>query len=145
MLTQSSLQGRSPWNQRKAKSIIDHRKATRCEIEAPAINAGCGVTLCEGPMRQSGLRRKLLRGFMQFAPSQCAEQVARKNRALTLPARKPFLGQMFDPCLESLTHFSTESHACQHRALPRDDLVIEPGRSAGSYLRRDGQIRACRE
>ena len=32
MLTQSSLQGRSPWNQRKAKSIIDHRKATRCEI-----------------------------------------------------------------------------------------------------------------
>ena len=50
VLTQSSLQGRSPWNQGKAKSIIDHRKATRCEIEAPAINAGCGVTFCEGPM-----------------------------------------------------------------------------------------------
>jgi hypothetical protein len=131
-----------PGHELEAEAVVEHREASRGEIEAAAIGAPdvfVGVAL-DG--RPSGLGGQALVQCVELAAPQCLDQVAAETHAARLALGQALTDEMLGAAVERLADLGAEPSAAERDRFARNRVAVEPGGAVRRDLLLERKIRS---
>ena len=115
-----------PWDELKAKTVVDHREPARGQGQPPAIDPGNVLSGICRPTGEAGLACKALGDRAKLASAKRVDQIAAERDVAAIAAHQALGGEMIDALVERFADLSAKTAAGQSNRFARYKLPVEP-------------------
>src|SRR5579885_3117865 len=129
-----------PGHELETEAFVEHREASRGEIEAAAVGARDVLAGIGFDGRPSGLGGEALAQRIELATPQRLDQVAAEADPAALPLGQPLADEMLGAAVKRVANLGAETAAERDR-LARDGLAVEPGGAVRRDLLLERKVR----
>src|SRR5581483_7151374 len=120
---------------------VEHREASRGEIEAAAVGARDVLAGAGFDGRLAGLGREMFAQRVEFATPQRLDQVAAEADAAALTLGEPLADEMLGAAAERVANLGAEAAGAERNRRARDGLAVEPGGAVRRDLLLERKVR----